>query len=104
MSQTGLGILSETPSPLLGQKKTMDVGGSLREEKGVYISAFERSANSDYVLHYLIYLMIDGLNSLFLNFTLYWEGYDWSELLHYFPLSRLLSDVFQNLIDFPVSL
>lgn len=82
----------------------MAVGGSLKEEKGVYTAPFEHSVNSDCVLCYITFVMLYGLNSLFLNSNLYWEGDYWSDLLRYFPMLGLLPDVFRNLTNLAVSL
>lgn len=58
----------------------MDVGGQLSAERGVNISAFDRFANLDDMLHGVSYLMSNRFHSLILNCDLYAEGKECSKL------------------------
>lgn len=80
----------------------MDVGGLLKDEEDVKTATFRRSANTDNVLRYVTYLIF-GLQPLILNYNLYSEEEEWSELLQYVPDRDQRPKVLQNLSGSVVS-
>lgn len=72
-------------SPLLQQNVLVDVTLPLNGEKDLETSAFDRLADTDDVLHYFTYLMLDSLRSQNLKCNLCLESKEWPELLQYAP-------------------